>query len=443
MVRIFFLLVMSVGQVHAASLSLIPEKSQIERGRSVTVNMRYVGPITPDELNVKRWQTEVFVKSRQREEQRLPDGRIEVKQRLTLYPKSTGPITLGPLALGGAKSDRFDLIVTPALVNNVDITPIWTDLPEQMWQGESIESCIQMPLSEQRNRVKVEVPEIPGVSAEQTLSRSRSIHGNLTAERCWRFTYHKPGHFLMEMPPVIQRGRGRWTFYLPSQEVEVLPLPSYLPNNISVGKPDMTVQKNEQGWSISVESPGGQPSHTVWGLKSAIVKAIGVSADQILDSDGAIFVPFNEWSLGQTIIVKVPYFNTVSGRLDAVELPLKTPWKLPTLVIALLLSLGIAILIIATRVGAELVRRRENIQNLKRAINAATTADQIISILLVDGSANSGTNTQFKTLQQWADAQGDQEALALADGINQSAYGEQSEMPLNEIKRRLIKRLNG
>ena len=90
MVKLLVLLLLSVGQLHAASLSLLPEKNQIMQGRSLTVNMLYVGPTSPDDLNVKRWQDQVFIKKGEREEQRLMDGRVEVKQRLTLYPKRSG-----------------------------------------------------------------------------------------------------------------------------------------------------------------------------------------------------------------------------------------------------------------------------------------------------------------------------------------------------------------
>ena len=116
MVKLLLMLVFSIGQLHAANLSILPEKAQIEQGRSVIVNMLYVGPTSPDELNVKRWQTQVFTEKGYRKERELPDGQVEVKQRLTLFPRQSGLLTLGPLALGGAKSQRFNLMVTPAVV---------------------------------------------------------------------------------------------------------------------------------------------------------------------------------------------------------------------------------------------------------------------------------------------------------------------------------------
>ena len=442
MVKLLFMLIISIGELHAATLSLIPEKSVIERGRALTVNMHYVGPVSPDDLNINRWQSQVFIDKRNREERRLPDGRVEVKQRLTLYPKSTGPMTLGPLALGGAQSKRFDLLVTPSVVNQIDITPIWAPLPDQIWQGESIESCLSIPLSEQRSRVKVELPEIPGVLAMQTQNRTRSIEGGLIAERCWLFSAHQPGRYLIDLPPIIQRGRGRWIFYLPYQEVEVLPLPSYLPNSISVGQPVIDVQQSEKGWTISVQKKGGHTAQPIWGLKSAIAEATGVPTDQIIDLEGAVFVPFNPWSFGQISTAKIPFFNTTTGRLDAVEVNVKAPWNLPLMGRILSLILGLVFLVIVTHLGKTLMLRRENVQTIKRSINAATSADQVITVLLASGSNSAKRPVRCINLQQWADAQNDQEANALAISLNQLAYGKCSELTLDEIKRRLICRIN-
>jgi hypothetical protein len=430
-----------MGQLHAATLSLIPEHNQMEQGRSLTVNMLYIGPASPDELNVKRWQTEVFIERRDREERRLHDGSVEVKQRLTLYPKSTGLLTLGPLALGGAKSDRFDLLVTPAVVNDVDITPIWRPLPDQMWQGESIERCLTIPLSEQRNRVKIDLPEIPGISVVQTQNKTYSFEDKPIAERCWRFMPQQPGNYLVELPPIIQRGRGRWTFYLPSQTVEVLPLPSYLPTSISVGKPQVQVNQGEQGWTVNIQAPSGQPAETLWGLKSALANAMSIDADQIESVEGQLFVPYKGWSFGQSGTARVPYFNTDTERLDVAELELKAPWRLPMFATVLLSIVGVAMLVKATRLAIGLNRRRERVQAFKQAISSATTADEIKTTLLSRSMSGAENNAQYKTLQQWADSQGDEEAASLAKSLNQLAYGQRAEAPLDELKRALINRL--
>ena len=443
MVKLFLVLLISVGQLHAANLSLLPEKRQIMQGRSLTVNMLYVGPTSPDELNVKRWQTQVFIKKGEREEQRRPDGSVEVKQRLTLYPKSSGVMTLGPLALGGAKSKRFELNVAPALVNQVDITPSWPLMPDQIWQGESMESCMRMPLSEQRSRVKVELPQIVGISVVETQDRTIQSEGQLIVERCWRFSSQQPGNYRIELPPIIQRGRGRWTFYLPSQNVEVLPLPSYLPNSISVGKPDIQVQQGVEGWNVSVHRIGSQLEPSLWGVKSALAKAAGHSVDLILEHEGSVFVPYQRWSFGQVSNAKIPYFNTATGRLDSVDVPLKAPWQLPLVGVLLLSITGLAILIKATLVGVGLIRTRERHKRVKQLIKSATTADQLRTVLLSSGLESADKSAQYKTLQQWAEAQGDQEAISLANTLNQLSFAKSDNLPLDEIKRILISRLTG
>jgi hypothetical protein len=81
------------------------------------------------------------------------------------------------------------------------------------------------------------------------------------------------------------------------------------------------------------------------------------------------------------------------------------------------------------------------VQAFKRTINSAKSADEIITVLLSGRLAGAEGSDHFKTLQQWADAQSDQEAAHLAKRLNQLAYSQRAEAPLDELKRALINRL--
>ncbi len=107
----------------------------------------------------------------------------------------------------------------------------------------------------------------------------------------------------------------------------------------------------------------------------------------------------------------------------------------------LLLIVGMAILVKATLLGIGLNRRRERVQAFKQLISSATTADEIKTTLLSRSMTGAESNAQYKTLQQWAVVQGDQEAASLAKSLNQLAYGQRGEAPLDELKRALINRL--
>jgi hypothetical protein len=221
----------------------------------------------------------------------------------------------------------------------------------------------------------------------------------------------------------------------------VLPLPSYLPTNISVGKPQVQVKQGEQGWTIDVQAPSGLPAQTLWGLKSALANVMNIDADQIEAVESQIFVPYKRWSFGQSGTARIPYFNTDTERLDAAEIELKAPWRLPIISIVLLSIIGVAILVKVTLLGIGLIRKRERVQAFKRTINSATSADEIITVLLSGRLAGAEGSDHFKTLQQWADAQSDQEAAHLAKSLNQLAYSQRAEAPLDELKRALINRL--
>lgn len=444
MVKRLFTIMLSLiswAPLQAATLTLLPAEKQIEHGRTVTINLRYVGPVVPDELNVNRWQTQVFTEKGYRTERELPDGQIEVTQRLTLFPRQSGLLTLGPLALGGVKSTRFDLMVTPAVVNQVDITPSWSTLPDQLWQGESFESCVRMPLSEQRSRMKVELPEVAGITVLQTQNRIDQLDGLLIAVHCWRLSSELPGNYHVELPPIIQRGRGRWTFYLPSQSLEVLPLPSYLPKRIAVGLPNIRIQTGDQGWRVVVQVDGREQGQPLWGIKSALADSLGISSDQIIDDGNELFVPYPRWSFGDINRVKLPYFNTETGRLDSVDLLLKAPWRLPTIALMLLTILGLVILIKGAFWGVMLLQRRSRRLSLKRAIQSATSADQLRAIVLETGLDVAHDRSGYKTLGDWADAQSEPEAVSLAECINQLAFSKECGVSLERMKQGLIHRL--
>ena len=85
------------------------------------------------------------------------------------------------------------------------------------------------------------------------------------------------------------------------------------------------------------------------------------------------------------------------------------------------------------------MQQRAKLQAFKAAINSATTADQLRTTLLA--AASPEASPRFKTLQQWAEAQADQEATVLAHHINQLAFSPHADAPLNELKQRVINRL--
>jgi hypothetical protein len=61
--------------------------------------------------------------------------------------------------------------------------------------------------------------------------------------------------------------------------------------------------------------------------------------------------------------------------------------------------------------------------------------------VLASGLASSDEGAPYKTLQHWVDAQGDQEAISLANSLNQLTFSNNLDAPLEEIKRTLINRL--
>ena len=424
------LLVVNSTVTLAASLRVELSKKVIEHGRYLSVDTLYEGSSLPNPLSLNAWAPYFFIEAQPRQIKDDNERGYLVSQRLKLFPKRSGVLHLGPLALGGARSESQQITVTPAIIEGVDITPIWAPLPERIWQGERFNTCVSASLSDARNNVKVEQPEFSAFSVRSLGQRVDSSQKITTADECWELSAREPGEHTLALPSIIQRGRGRWVFYLPPQTLEVLPLPSYLPSNIALGAPLIETRVVGDHWAISA-STTTQSNDRIYGIKTALQTATGVLAEHISVQEDAFLVPLPTWSIGRSLPVSVPYFDTQEGRLNHVVVELPKVVNLPIYAQIVLWALGLC----AVCWGVYLFKRHLNKRAWKRMIQQqlmhAQSVDDLRSILFKHTQPK-GRHTPYVTLSEWVEHPDHPIPLSTLNALNSGSF---ARLPTEEFNR--------
>lgn len=418
----------------AAQLRVTPERFETELGKALTAKIIYLGDIQPDEVNLERWQNDFYIDRRGTETEQLEDGQTRVIETLRLFPRRAGELTLYSLALGGAISEPVGIRVIPAVRNGIDGTPTWQPLPDTVWQGETLTSCVQMALFDQRNNMKIERPEFSGFNSATIESNPTNVSNEGVVEQCWRLTAVRSGYLQLELPPVIQRGRGQWSFFLPKQHIEVLPLPSYLPPGVPIGQPRVAVRADWQYWYVGLQL-NDPDAPEVYGLRAGLASASGI--DSGVDSDRVevqmdaqmrslgieqqFRAPLPDWLLGvgDPILIQLRYFDTQVGMLKRFELHLPRQWRAPVWFKAIMaLLLALLLLVVALRVGLKvgyiLQRWRARVR-FKNAVRQAKTPEQLRQTLLHQAAG-------AQTLQVWAGQSDLGNADAIASELNRLCF---------------------
>ncbi|NVK02476.1 MAG: hypothetical protein HWE12_13100 [Oceanospirillaceae bacterium] len=425
----------------AAELNVVSENSEPELGKALNAKIIYQGAGAVAQANLQRWQGDFFIDRRRLETEQLADGAVRTTETLRLFPRRSGSLTLYSLALGGAISEPVEVSVMPALRNGIDGTPEWQKLPQQVWQGETFTNCVHMAMFDARNNMKLETPDFRSfrvVALEEQRESSATVE---KTHQCWKLTALETGPQQLELPPVIQRGRGQWTFYLPLQSVEVLPLPSYLPPGVAIGKPDLAVEQDGDNWRVSLYLNDNLAAEA-YGLRASIASVSGIATDQVevqVSSEantGRSYQLFSAplptwlWGFGKAQRLALRYFDTEAGMLRTLEVDLPKLWRTPGWFMALLAFL---FLLIALPIGLKVrkaMRDWREQQRFRRAVKQASTAEQLRQTLLKQGSS--------KTLHHWAERSGLKNADSIAKDINTLCF---SQKPLSPKQTHLLEQV--
>ncbi|MFK5984316.1 MAG: hypothetical protein QM479_02655 [Pseudomonadota bacterium] len=346
-------------------------KNKVEIGKYLSVRIIYTGNNLPESSNIKSWYKNFYIEARDTETEKLANGSIRHIEFLRLYPRVVGDMVLHSIAQGGAISQPIKIKVKAAIRNGVNADPHWLALPKTIWQGQTIKISLSQNLLAASNQVFVDKFILPGFTvigpeqltvsestvSENTVSEStvseqisskqpKSPNKSPIVELNWLITANNYGTFDLQLPAIIQRGRGRWNFYLPAKSIRVKPLPSYLPSTIAVGKLSLQTgiiyQQETPFWFIELHNQG-QLAEEVYGIRSQLAKLTGVDSEliQLVKTQASskmdlTFVqryqlPIPQWSWGFNHGPKlvISYFDVDKGQLQSVSKQLPTIWHIP------------------------------------------------------------------------------------------------------------------
>ncbi|MCB1802321.1 MAG: hypothetical protein KDI82_11590 [Gammaproteobacteria bacterium] len=421
---------------NAASLRIEGADTEVEMGKYLNLQIVYEGESAVGSADLWQWADDFFIDVRDSETENLLSGDIRTTQQLRLYPRSVGEAVLERIALGGAVAGPLRVTVVPTVRNGIDGTPRWILLPENVWQGQTFEIGVDAALMHPSNHIAFEDVVLPGFDTQPLPRQTDSRNGVDVVRLRWRVTALQPARHRLELPPIEQRGRGRWRFFLSAPEVRVVPLPSYLPPSVPVGKVTLESALLEDGarqfWQAVVRNRGRLPDAS-YGLRAALAGSAGIDAERIevsdVETDSATGItlqryraPLPDWSFGWGAgpAVRLRYFDTDEGRLTEIQTRLPPAWRLPTyatftlVVIAVLLLAAFAVwLVRATR---RLLAQRRFRQQLSQAPDAHALRRLLI------------TSTGSPTLTDWAATQRDPAATEAAASINKACFATASQL---------------
>lgn len=436
-------LLLAAPVLHGAGLRVEAAKAALELGRPLPVTVTFQGAEDPGFVDYQPWREDFFVEPRDRVVERGAAG-VRVTEQVRAYPRRSGRLKLHALRHGGALSRPVAVTVTPPVHDGVDATPRVAPLPAAAWEGEAVDLTVTVPLLHPRNEVTAGELELPGftVHALPPIKRQGGGHGEVVLR--WRLFGNDAGLHMLELPAIVQRGKGRWRFHPPLATLEVRPLPAYLPASVPVGALTVTGARVEAAggprWRVSVASPGRLPAE-VWGLRrrlaelgrttvAAVTVATRTGAEAAMVQVYEVAVPRWSWDLGAGSQVTVPYFHPQRGALVEATIQLPAVWRLPSWARGLVLAaVAVAVAGAAWRARG-VVRRWRHRRRLRRALGAAADP-HVLRRLLLSAAGR-------RTLASWAEAAGGDDAEDVARRLNAACFSPRGHERAEALRRDVL-----
>lgn len=461
MVR-FFLLISQLFFLSFTVASDLPQltintnKTQLEMGKYLTVKIKYTGYEIPDNSDLEHWYEDFYIERGETESENLSANIIQTTQKLRLYPRSSGAKVLHALVLGGALARPVTIKVLPVIRDGIDGTPYWQDLPQTIWQGQTIQLSIVQNLLHAANQVVVDKARFNGfdvLGPEQLhLTKIKNNKEYRQIKINWLLTPYNTGDLVLEPPAIVQRGRGRWRFYLSRLNIEVKPLPDYLPVTLAVGqvsiKTALFYQNNRPYWSLELYNTGLLPDE-VYGIRKQLAQIAGIQPEAVYFSDTQAGqdgskgfthryeIPVPAWTLA---VLPAPeltmqYFNVVQGHISSLSQTFPSvsyitqSWRYTLFfIMALLLLLLFAGLL---KFLFKLLAWRRFRKQLKQADKGY----QLRQLLLNTGD--------FLTLEDWSEKMNllhaGESVYCIAQKLNKLCYASSSTLLIADIKLLLFK----
>lgn len=343
-------------------------------------------------------------------------GTVSPVRNFRFIPAQLEHFSWRRLAGGGLYSEPQSIVIKAASAEDATISLALSPTQLTARVGEQLNILSKLSTTDSRVKTQVELPTVAGVEFQplQQLKTANEISGIQLVEHQlgWALTAKQAGQYEIELPPVMYRlhGRNIRRFYLPKLNLNIRPLPAYVPAHVPVGA--LTVNnyyaplQSDSAWSVVVETDARLP----YGLpvfRAELASISGVAIDQIIErielEQGAekiltrfhYRVPLPEILLGEGREVRLNYYDLEKQRVEALVHRLPAAWKIPqwlaTLVGLMIASIIFYLLFVGWRVWNEYHRKR----TLRRQIMNCETPHQLRQILLVSSG--------HRALADWAD----------------------------------------
>lgn len=412
---VFFIIILNLifsGLIQANEirrLTIEADKTELEMGKFLTVKLVYIGQNIPEPAQLPSWKKDFYIEEMSLDTEQLPQAYIKTTQKLRLYPLSTGKKTLHAIAQGGAIARPVHITILPVIRNNINGTPHWLSIPEEIWQGETIVVSVVINLMSADNQVKTEEPRFPGFALIKSWQK-KIIHNGVDAISInWLLVARNYGYFVLNAPSVIQRGRGRWRFYLPEKTINIKPLPAYIPSTVPVAKLRVNTEpgyKNNQPiWRVIVTSKGQLPEE-IYGLRTKLAEIGQTSPDKVLVNssrrliaDQILFVQHYQlavpqWSTGfDQNLLSLDFFNPSQGQLKQITINLPSVWLIPPLWWYFFIGLSLLMAGVISYFLFKLIKNYRHRKYFIRAVNDCRTPDELRLLVLQDSNST--------TLSDW------------------------------------------
>lgn len=409
---LWVVLLFAVAQVDAETLQLQLRSQQGEWGKPLRGHLVYQGDAGQLSVDYAPWLPWVAVDPDYQEQSEDTQGRPIIRQALRLYPRRAGHWQLPALQLGTADSSPLWLDIAAPVFDGHAIQVDQTYPSGRVWTREARRLSLSVVTSDPEAKVLADLPTSGLQQAVFTpLSSRREVIRDGKGERyafhwSWWVQANVAGRLQIE-PPVLRyrkHGRDVRRFYLPLLELEVQPVPEYIPPTTPVGLPTLSsrivADAGGAAWQITVTSPAPLAAGLPWlerqlsALSSAWM-TVGHTADSV-----TYRVPLPRWQIPglSAAGLQLRYFDPQRGRLQRLDHALPQVFRWPWWVsVAGVLVLAALAWLPLRRVATGLGRQRRR-RDLAQAIAACETPQQLRRLLL--------EVSRQQTLEAWASKTG-------------------------------------
>ncbi len=446
-----FVLLCVTGLAAAADVRVTVSADNVELGKYLTAQVSYTGSESRLPASYYQWEQNFYIDRGDVATRNLPDGDILTTEKLRLYPLRTGRIVVDSIALGGGVSHPLDISVRDSVRNGISGTPRWHKLPQRLWQGQSVQSCISSRLFAKSNVVRVADWHLEGFAFRPLPVRKTLVNDINVIEQCWQITAYTEGEFKLFLPAVEQKGRGRWRYYLPAQSLQVMPVPGYIPATVPVGnlRAETSLVHAQSGelWQISFYSDSVLQAE-IYKIRQQLAQLAGISADSVqvklVDNSGLSSVMvyssvLPEWSFGSfsNHSITMSFFSPQQEKVITQQINLPAVWRMPLWFVLMSISIIAITLILVVKNLRRFVSGFINMHRFRRALAATQTPDELRALLLRQCALKQ--HMQVKSLADWSDCQNSSQTAEIAQKLNQLCFSNRPDADFSGIKEQLLR----